>query len=68
VEYLYGLGYEARDMAGGADLDDLLHLLLGVSAEGAYVGVRVSGVVYTTLQRRHREIRRRSETKQPRLI
>jgi hypothetical protein len=64
VEYLYGLGYEARDMAGGADLDDLLHLLLGVSAEG----VRVSGVVYTTLQRRHREIRRRSETKQPRLI
>lgn len=50
--YLDGFGYEAGDLAGGAELDDLLHVprvFLGVGAEGASVGVRVHGVVHATL-------------------
>lgn len=63
--YLDGLGYEAGDLAGGAELDDLLHVphvLLGVGAEGASVGVRVHRVVHATLeQRRTRTARSASE-------
>jgi hypothetical protein len=50
--YLDGFGYEAGDVASGAELDDLLHVprvLLGVGAEGSSVGVRVHGVVHAAL-------------------
>jgi hypothetical protein len=59
--YLYGFGYEAGDMAGGAELDDLLHVahvLLGVSAEHACVGVRVDGVVNPSLQQQRADDQR----------
>jgi hypothetical protein len=58
--YLDGFGYEAGDMAGGAELDDLLHVpdvLVGVGAEGASVGVRVHGVVHAALLAQRTNIR-----------
>jgi len=61
--HLDGFGYEAGDLAGGAELDDLLHVarvLLGVGAEGASVGVRVHGVVHAALQHR-RSSKKKSE-------
>jgi hypothetical protein len=54
TSYLDSFGYEASNVASGAELDDLLHVsrvLLGVGAEGASVGVRVHGMVHATLQK-----------------
>lgn len=56
--YLDSFGYEARDVARGAELDDLLHVsrvLLAVRAEGASVGVRVNGMVHATLEQAIKE-------------